>query len=676
MGLPVSTGTGGRARVAVVPALLMAALAWVLVWAAPGAGQARGIGREAPATPFALQVAHNSPELVAEPADPRFVVMASRRDAPDFGCSLHVSGDGGRSWVPADPVPELPAGAEKCYAPQVAFGPEGTLYYLFVGLHGPGNRPMGTFLTTSDDRGRTFSRPWKVLGPRRFQVALALDRARGEAGRLHLTWLSPSADPPTGGMPPPPNPIMAAHSDDGGRTWSQPVQVSDPGRDRVVAPALAVGADGAVHVAYYDLEGDARDYRGLEGPVWEGTWSVVATTSRDGGRHFAPEVVVENGVVPAERVMLIFTMPPPALAADSTGRLVIAWQDARRGDADIVTARSTDGGASWRGPVRVNDDPVGNGATQSLPQVAFSPGGRLDSIFYDRRQDPDNRYADVFHAFSADGGATFSPNVRVTSEPTDSDNGQIYPIPSAEGQAEFGSRLGLLARDGGAVAAWADTRNALVTPQQALFTAPIDFPSDAGNTPVAGLAAGLVVASLAAHLLAARQADTRREWRRAGDVGRRWLGAGFESTPPGLAWTALGALVVAAVVAGAGGRPLPVGPAEVELTITEHAFQPAQADIPAGRVVLRVHNAGSQPHELVVVPLPEDLPGGLGEALNSPTGRAMTVLAQLEPRRPGQTMIVALDLPPGRYGLACLRGGEEGTSHAQRGETAELRVRP
>lgn len=47
--------------------------------------------------------------------------------------ALHVSGDGGRSWAPIDPVPELPVGAEKCYGPEVAFDRNGVLHYLFVG---------------------------------------------------------------------------------------------------------------------------------------------------------------------------------------------------------------------------------------------------------------------------------------------------------------------------------------------------------------------------------------------------------------------------------------------------------------------------------------------------------------------------------------------------------------
>lgn len=637
------------------------------------------IGPETPATPHALQVAHNSPQLAVDPTDDDVMVVASRQDAPDFGCGLQVSTDGGRGWVPVDPVAELPAGAQKCYGPQVAFDADGTLYYLFVGLHGRGNRPMGVFLTTSDDGGRTFTEPRKVLGPRRFHVRLAIDGTLGDAGRLHLVWLRPTSDPPVGGMPAPPNPIMAAHSDDEGRTWSEPIQVSDTDRQRVVAPAVAVGADHSVHVAYYDLEGDARDYRGQEGPVWDGTWSIVSATSHDGGASFEEGVVVDDALKPAERVMLIFTMPPPALTADQAGRVAVGWDDARYGDRDVFVARSADGGASWNGPVRANDDPAGNGAAQHLPQLAFAPTGRLDAIFYDRRHDPANRHVHLTYTHSTDGAA-FAVNTRVTNQSTDSTNGRTYPIPSAEGQAEFGSRLGLFARDHGVLAAWTDTRNARTTPQQAIFTAPITLPAAAGHAGLwpAGLIGLAAIVTAAAVLVvvvwrspslvntAIRGAAAA--WRHAVEAAGR--------VPTGLRWTAMaGGVVAVAAVMWAPPTPARPSPTTLETTVSDGTLTVEPDTVPPGRVVVRARHAGQEAHQVVVLPLPEDMDASLHEALNSTTRRAMTVLADLPAREPGKETVFAVDLPPGRYGLVCFQKGADDESHAANGENAEFTVR-
>ena len=462
---------------------------------------------EVPVTAMDLArgVANNSPNLAADPTDDRFVVMANRLDAPDFSCALQVSGDGGQRWRSARVYAELPTGADKCYAGEAAFDGDGTLYYLFVGLKAPGNTPMGVFLTSSTDRARTFSPPLEVLGPRNYAVRMAIDPGVGERGRIHLAWLHAGSAPPLGGFAPPPNPIRAAYSDDGGQTFSEPVQVSDAPRERVVAPALALGPDGSVHVAYYDLQDDARDYQGLAGPPFEGTWSIVVTTSTDGGRRFGPGSLVDDAIGPDERVLLIFTMPPPALVVDGD-RMCVAWTDARTGDADAVLRCSTDRGRTWSDLRRLNDDPVRSGRRQYQPRLALAPNGRLDAVFYDRRADADDRLNHVSYTFSTDGARTFAPNRRLTSDPSNTLVGQRYAIVSADGLVEWGSRMGLLSLDHAAVAAWTDTRNSRGGTGQDLFSATVEFPAASHAARVPG--AALLVAGVVAIGLGARRPRT------------------------------------------------------------------------------------------------------------------------------------------------------------------------
>lgn len=358
---------------------------------------------------------------------------------------------------------------------------------------------MGAFIVTSVDRAASFSAPRKVLGPANFGVRMAIDRSRGPRGRIHLAWLRAVADTPLGGFGPPPNPIMTAHSDDGGRTFSEPIQVSDPARLRVVAPALALGPDGAVHVAYYDLGSDAIDYQGLEGPVWEEPWSVVVSSSFDGGRHFRPGRVVDNEILAAERVMLIFTMPPPALVAGRGGLVCAAWTDARHGDADAFARCSRDKGRTWQGARRLNDDPVGNGARQYLPRLSLSPAGRLDAVFFDRRNDPRNGFNHVYLTYSTNGGRRFAPSRKVSREPSFTRIGAQYANVSAEGQYEMGARLGLMSTDAQTVAAWPDTRHSDQTKTgQDLFSSAMAMPEPARpRLPSRLLGGGLLVAGAA-----------------------------------------------------------------------------------------------------------------------------------------------------------------------------------
>lgn len=434
------------------------------------------------ATDLLRQPSNNSPLLAIDPTEKRFVALANRLDGPDFGCALQLSGDGGRSWVGAQPVPKLPEGADKCYAPDVAFDNSGKLYYLFVGLAGGGNRPMGAFVTSSTDRGRTFAAPRRILGPQRYMVRMTIDPDKGDRGRIHVVWLETSGEPSLGGLPTTTNPIMASYSDDGGQGFSKPVQVSAVDRQRVVAPAVTVGSRGELYVLYYDLEDDFRDYQGLEGPTWEGTWTLLLATSRNGGRTFGPSVVVDDSVIPPERVMLIFTMPPPSLATDQSGRVYAAWHDARNGDWDAFLRFSIDGGRSWSKVRRLNDDDVGNGRHQYLPRLAASTNGRLDAIFYDRRGNVENRGNDVFYTYSTDGAAKFSPNQKLTSVDFDSRIGPRYAVPSAVGMFDFGSRMALVAERDRTLAAWTDTRNTgRAPPAQDIFGTEIVFRKEPEN---------------------------------------------------------------------------------------------------------------------------------------------------------------------------------------------------
>lgn len=138
-----------------------------------------------------------------------------------------------------------------------------------------------------------------------------------------------------------------------------------------------------------------------------------------------------------------------------------------------------------------------------MPRLSFSPKGRLDLVFYDRRLDELNVGNDVYFTFSTDAGRRFAPNVRLTEDGSDSRIGQEYTIPSAKGLVEFGSRLGLLSHERGALAAWADTRYSHPqTTEQTIFAARIRLEKrqdDLGSSMAGGvtlLTAGLAVLAL------------------------------------------------------------------------------------------------------------------------------------------------------------------------------------
>ena len=130
--------------------------------------------------------------------------------------------------------------------------------------------------------------------------------------------------------------------------------------------------------------------------------------------------------------------------------LVVSWTDYRNGDPDIFSVRTLDGGATWSPALRVNDDTVGNGAGQDMCWAAFSGDGRYAAAWRDRRNGGAGQNADyrIYAAASFDGGATFTAN-----GPVGAQGGPLF-IP-----VDGNDFLGVAATEGKILATWTDQRN-------------------------------------------------------------------------------------------------------------------------------------------------------------------------------------------------------------------------
>ena len=450
--------------------------------------------------------AHNSPTVARNPRDPDNLVVTSRIDSPDFSCAVHTSADGGRRWSrTAVPIPR--GQGRTCYAPDAAFGPDGTLHVSYVTLEGVANTPRAAWVASSRDGGRTLSAPRRVTGPLAFQVRIAADP--GRAGRLYVTWLQ-ARDVGNLKFTAPGNPIRVARSDDGGASWERPVRVNDPRRGRALAPSPAIGPEGELYVLLLDVGGDRLDYEGAHegagGPPYPGRFALVLARSQDRGDTWA-ESVVDDSVVPIGR-FIPFLPPFPSLAVDrGTGRVYAGFHDARLGTADVWVWSLAPGDSAWGKPVRVNDTPRADGTSQYLPGLAVAPDGRLDVVYYDRRDDlRRNLRNGVSLQSSRDGGRSFSERLALASRSFDSRIG----FGSERGLPDLGSRLGLVSGEREALAVWSDTRagtdasnkqdlvRAAVAPERAGVRA--GTADDLGR---AGLA--LMLGGFAALLLAARR---------------------------------------------------------------------------------------------------------------------------------------------------------------------------
>jgi hypothetical protein len=121
--------------------------------------------------------------------------------------------------------------------------------------------------------------------------------------------------------------------------------------------------------------------------------------------------------------------------------------------SDIVLFKSTNGGRSYTGPVRVNQDPGNGDADQFQPWMAVTDSGQVNISFFDRRNDPGNYFIDTYLARSEDGGRTFTDR-RASQRMWDP---AINAPTSVSGQF-IGDYQGLVADDDVAIPFWNDTQ--------------------------------------------------------------------------------------------------------------------------------------------------------------------------------------------------------------------------
>lgn len=145
----------------------------------------------------------------------------------------------------------------------------------------------------------------------------------------------------------------------------------------------------------------------------------------------------------------------------------------------------------------------------------------------------------------------------------------------------------------------------------------------------------------------------------------------------GLLGALIGVVALGGCAPGSSGAaerpPAPAPPPVVEVTMVDYRFQ-FDTPVPAGRVVFQVKNAGQEPHDLIMVPLPEDLPP-IDEQLRGTERRFVEPYAGIYEREPGDTGTFAVNLvPEQRYAMVCSVVADDGEPHWMKGMATEFRT--
>jgi hypothetical protein len=419
---------------------------------------------------------YNEPSIAVNPLNPSQIVAAFQEPA-----HVSYSWDGGRSWNPATGT--APPNYVVSGDVSVAYDKRGHALVCYIAFDKLGTTDYwahnatrnGIFIRRSLDGGKTWeARHIPVIEHANepgipFEdkpYIIADDTGSRYAGNLYVGWTHFTLKDST---------ILFSRSTDGGLTWSAPLTISSrPGLPRddtgsVEGFDAAIGPDGEIYA------------------LWSDGMHLELATSRDGGRHFDPS----REVIPTQAS---YFKPDdvrrgdgfPQIGIDPRGgkrggRLYGVWTDFRNGDIDVFCSASANHGRTWGPAVRVNDDPLHDGADQFMQWAAVDPvTGDVYVLFYDRRSDPDNQKAAITLARSTDGGRTFR-NYSWTASSFDPENDFI------------GDYSGLAAFDGCVYGDWAEHSSGESGAVPALEQDPRDrrtivrvgvahFPSPGGNT--------------------------------------------------------------------------------------------------------------------------------------------------------------------------------------------------
>lgn len=191
-------------------------------------------------------------------------------------------------------------------------------------------------------------------------------------------------------------------------------------------PAIAAGPDGRVHVAYVEKEGkDGMD---------------LFVRSYDAERRELSPAVRVN---PSAGDARTWYGDPPTIVSGADGKLYVGWTARYPGGAKgtiLYLSVSSDGGASFAAPVRVNDD--AEPASHGMHSMAVAPDGRIYFTWLDER---------YLHGKPQARAGSFTPMFAFfhhtpTPEPEIEPNAELYFAVSDDGGRSFGANR-LVERD-------------------------------------------------------------------------------------------------------------------------------------------------------------------------------------------------------------------------------------
>ncbi len=351
----------------------------------------------------------------------------------------------GHDWVHTFPS----FGATMRGDPVTAYDSLGNLYY--ENMYGGGS-VLGCKVIVSTDNGLTWSAGVTSIagGDKNW---IAADQTSGPYANYVYTTMTTTSF----------NGHAVARSTDNGATWQtmQTFFASPlPGAMVAVGPNVIGG----------DVPGGAVYVVTNTGSTFSSVYKFYVST--DGGQNWTFKSsqnfagYVGTNVSGRHSVQNMRTRPYPFIAADNSygpyrGRLYLVYASndppGNGNKPDIFSRYSTDQGATWSAPVKVNDDANTQNNHQWHPSIwCDKQTGRLFVKWLDSRDTPTSDSVYVYASYSDDGGQTFVTNQRISNQKMKINCNTCGGGGTPRYQGDYDA---IVSVDGQAMAVWTDFRN-------------------------------------------------------------------------------------------------------------------------------------------------------------------------------------------------------------------------
>jgi hypothetical protein len=370
------------------------------------------------------------PWVAVNPANPSNVIGAWQQDrwsnGGAHGLVAGYSFDGGQTWAQTNLPFSACAGGlgyERASDPWVSIGPDGTAYSVSISFN-QSNNNNAVAAAVSKDGGKTWGNLSVIIADNEPSLQFFNDKESVTANptkagvayavwdRLELPNGNPYANLHTRAYR---GPALFSKTVDGGLTWSSPAQiVTVPSRQQTIGNQIVVDPRNGTLYDFFDL---------ITSPSNGTPYNVAFIKSTDDGATWTkPRLIADLHTVDVvdpntnEPLRTGDIIPEPAIDP-ATGQLYVVWQDARFSGGqydEIAISTSTDGGATWSAPARVNT-PTGRLAFN--PAVRINSSGTVAVTYYDLRNlaagNTTTLPTDYWQTTSTNGGASFGNEVHL-----------------------------------------------------------------------------------------------------------------------------------------------------------------------------------------------------------------------------------------------------------------------